>query len=498
MGVMKFRLPSTDALRGVPDFRKAYITGLDRTPARVAVELRNGVMTCARDSTESGRLFVPWPIEGHGMPLVGTATLAERTEPYVLAVELARGKLNDIRNQLADWLQLGLRSTPQLDQALAEAQKAFVAAATSTDRAEACIRAAQASLSAASAAGDLLMDAYTTQILQSRLSTTSRLPTHFGCMTEESPQKAPAMAALDWTNCFNMVHASVSWKDVAPTEGQYRWEALDSLLSWARRSGLAVEVGPLVEFRYGALPDWLSLWEGDCETIGGMLADFIQQVVARYRGRVPLWHLVHRPASGDILGLTEEEQIRITARAIQVARQADPGAQLSIGVDRPWADWMGSSHFQLGPLHLCDYLLRADLGLSAVAIEVAPGYSPPGSHMRDLFEYSKLLDLYSLLNVPLSIWMALPSASGPDPLAEQSVKVDTQQWPGPLDENLQAAWGAKWLALSAAKPFVRSISWLVRSDAVSHLYPHSGLLRPDQTPKPLLPWMRMMRREMLA
>ena len=89
---------------------------------------------------------------------------------------------------------------------------------------------------------------------------------------------------------------------------------------------------------------------------------------------------------------------------------------MTIGVDRPWAEWMGSSHFQLGPLHLCDYLLRADIGLSGVAIEISPGYSPPGSHLRDLFEFSKLLDLYSLLNVPLHIWMALPSAQGPTPM----------------------------------------------------------------------------------
>ena len=95
-------------------------------------------MTCVRDTPESGRLFVPWPIEGHGMPIVGTATLAERTAPYMLAVELARGKLNDIRNQLSDWVQMGLRSTPELDEALAEAQHAFVRCATSTDQPDAC------------------------------------------------------------------------------------------------------------------------------------------------------------------------------------------------------------------------------------------------------------------------------------------------------------------------------------------------------------------------
>ena len=71
------------------------------------------------------------------------------------------------------------------------------------------------------------------------------------------------------------------------------------------------------------------------------MADFVRQIVQRYRGRVPLWHVVHRPGSSEILGLTEEEQIRITARAIQVAHQTDPSAQLTIGIDRPWAEWMG-------------------------------------------------------------------------------------------------------------------------------------------------------------
>ncbi len=156
-----------------------------------------------------------------------------------------------------------------------------------------------------------------------------------------------------------------------------------------------------------------------------------------------LWHMVHRPGSSDILGLTEEEQIRITARAIQVAHQTDPSAQLTIGIDRPWAEWMGSSHFQLGPLHLCDYLLRADLGLSGVAIEIAPGFSTPGSYMRDLFELSKLLDLYSLLNVPLHVWMVLPSSDRSDPNADPRLRVEPSQWPVPLDEKLAGRVGSE-------------------------------------------------------
>ena len=175
----------------------------------------------------------------------------------------------------------------------------------------------------------------------------------------------------------------MTWKQIAPSEGQYRWDMLDAQLAWCRRQGLRIEVGPLIEFRQGALPDWIWLWEGDAETIGGLVADFVRQTVQRYRGKSRSGTWFTEPASSEILGLTEEEQIRIAARAIQVARQADPSAQFTIGIDRPWAEWMGTSHFQLGPLHLCDYLLRADLGLSGVAIEIAPGFSVAGQlHAR--------------------------------------------------------------------------------------------------------------------
>ncbi len=106
---------------------------------------------------------------------------------------------------------------------------------------------------------------------------------------------------------------SVTWNQIAPSEGQYRWDILDAQLAWCRRNNLAIEAGPLIEFRQGALPDWIWLWSGDAETISGLVADFVRQTVQRYRGKIPLWHVVHRAASGEILGLTEEEQIRIAA-----------------------------------------------------------------------------------------------------------------------------------------------------------------------------------------
>ncbi len=118
MGLLKFRIPSPLAEPRLADLRKSYVTGLDRTPSRLSVEIRKDLLICQRGTTESGRLFAPWPVEGFGTPFIGTATLGERPEPYPLAVELARGKLNDVRNQLADWKQMGLRVPAELDRVL--------------------------------------------------------------------------------------------------------------------------------------------------------------------------------------------------------------------------------------------------------------------------------------------------------------------------------------------------------------------------------------------
>jgi hypothetical protein len=92
----------------------------------------------------------------------------------------------------------------------------------------------------------------------------------------------------------------------------------------------------------------------------------------------------------------------------------------------------------------------------------------------------------------------VPSATGPDPAADPSIQVDAAQWPSPPDETLQSTWGARWVALAVAKPFVRSVTWLQATDALPHVYPHGGLFRADQTPKPIFPWLQSLRQDVIA
>ncbi len=492
MGLTKFRL-SPDANRKA--LARVYMTGLDRTAVRMRVFVEGDILACQKDSNESGRLFIPWKIPGFGTAYVGTATLSERNEPYPLAVELARGKLNDIRNQLADWKQMGLRTDRRLNDLLNKAQSAFYRAVTSREDFNVAEAAARECIAASWETGQVLVELYVQQVIQTRISGGVKLPTQLGVALSEEPKRPWADEIRTYSNA---VRLACSWKSISPTEGQNRWDALDAQLAWAQKQKLAVQAGPLIDLRTSALPDWLCLWEGDFDTILSLAVDLVRQTVTRYKGKIPVWTLLNRPASAEILGLGEEDQIRLGARLLQTARHIDPSAQFLIGFDRPWGEWLGQSAFQLGPLHLADYLARSDVGMSGIALEIAPGYSAPGSGLRDLFDFSRLLDLYALINLPLYVNLALPSSSKPDPKADNSVTMDIGDWPPEIDEHFQAHWSAGFIALAAAKPFVRSVIWSDLSDGHPHLFPNAGLLRADDTSKPLLTWMSTFRRDLLA
>ena len=94
--------------------------------------------------------------------------------------------------------------------------------------------------------------------------------------------------------------------------------------------------------------------------------------------------------------------------------------------------------------------------------------------------------------------MTLPSGTGADPKADPSVRVESGQWAAAPSEASQAALAARWVSLAVAKPYVRSVSWAQSSDAHPHLYPHGGLFRADQSPKPAYQWLQEFRRETLA
>src|SRR5262245_56943125 len=131
MGVMSFLLPpglSADALRELE--RACVAGGPDNMPWPTEARVQSGRLVVSRGVEESGTLAVPWDVDGAGRLMSSTATLMERPAPYSLPVEIARGKVNQLRCQAADWRAGGLALPPELTREVLEITFAFGRAAT--------------------------------------------------------------------------------------------------------------------------------------------------------------------------------------------------------------------------------------------------------------------------------------------------------------------------------------------------------------------------------
>ncbi len=496
MVVLRFHLTPDDLYTQLPELRFAYFAGLDRTPEWLQIEFTPGLMTCRRAGQESGRYYVPWPIAQVGLPYVGTATLAARDEPYELPVELSRGKLTDVRSQAAEWQQLGLVLSESVTEPLESARQAFSRAVTAAPRSDRVTEFSEIALNKAHEAAHSLVETYTEQLMEIRRETSAKLPTLFACGLNADPTQGNWSEELP--GAFNAVRLSCTWAELAPSEGRYDWERFDAQIAWCRSRNLLPMAGPLLEFRPESLPEWLWLWSGDQESLTTMALEFVQEAVKRYQGRLATWHLAGRPGSGELLGLSEENQVQLTARALRLAHQIDPVTPLVVDLDRPWGVSTALSSSQLDPLQLADLLSRADLGLAGIGLEIAIGAGPPGSHLRDLLEFSRLLDLYNTLNKPIYVILSIPSNSTNDPNGLPEAKIDPRQWPNELDDQFQRRIVADWVSLAVAKRYVRAVIWQHATDHGPHLYHHAGLFHEDQTPKPVLDWLRQFRRSYLV
>jgi hypothetical protein len=285
-----------------------------------------------------------------------------------------------------------------------------------------------------------------------------------------------------------------SWRQIEAVEGRRDWQQADAHINWARGAGLKVTGGPILELDDRGLPDWTYLWEGDTESLLGFMLDHVRAVVERYRSRVHLWQVAARMTRGRALALDEEARLQITARAIAKVRELDPSTPLVVTFDQPWADYLATEQLDLAPLHFADALVRADLGLSGIGLELNVGFYPGATLHRTPLAYSRLIDTWGLLDLPLFVALSLPSAAGDDPQATGKARV-LSGGNGAVTPQTQREWIERHVPLLLSKSLVQVIVWNQLSDAVPHHYPHAGLFDAEGKAKPALAAMRAIREQ---
>src|SRR5262249_37309736 len=124
-------------------------------------------------------LVCPWIINDAGQLMGTSATLIQRPTPYRLSVELARGKVNQLRSQASDWRMVGLQIPDPVDGLIREASSQFGRAATESDERAADL-AALAALATGYKAANQLVRVYVDQMLRARHQRTPQLDAGLG------------------------------------------------------------------------------------------------------------------------------------------------------------------------------------------------------------------------------------------------------------------------------------------------------------------------------
>jgi hypothetical protein len=493
VGTLRFIVPQADRVseRAV---QQAYLAGFDGIPAYCRARTSPGELIIEREGVESAKLYLPWPIEGFGTPLVVTGTLQQRERPYLLPVELARGKLNQTRNQLADWQQLGLDTPADLMAALAESMSHFTAAACDRRDPAAASERAQQSLTASAKAAELLARAYTEQALAVRHQTVSKLPIAFGSSLGHRPPEAAAATAF--ASISNTAVIPLLWRHVVSIEDEYNWAPYIAQFDWCRAQNLNVTAGPLIRSDDRGMPPWLTLWQHDVAGIMSFTSEYVSKAVQKFRGKVSFWHaaaFTHRP---DSLGLKDEEKLRVVVRAVETVRRYDAETPIIVSFDQPWGEFLRRTPVGYAPLHVADHLVRSGVPIAAIGLEIDVGYWPDGVAHRDPLEWSRMIDQWSLLGLPLYLFLAAPS--GVDEAGGKQNVVLNDNVPGGWSPATQAAWIKQIVPMLLAKPAVQGIAWQQAYDGKLAALPGAGLFDASGKPKPALAELAALRTEHLV
>jgi hypothetical protein len=289
----------------------------------------------------------------------------------------------------------------------------------------------------------------------------------------------------------------LSWAKVEPEDGRWDWRIADAQIQWAIAQGFRVAAGPIYEPSLAALPQWLYLWENDLDRLLSFVTRQVQQVASRYTGHVHLWHASARSNIADPLPIGDDAKLRLMITAVETIRRLDQRTPIVVSFDQPWGERLSRSEPELSSLHFADALIRADLGIAGLALEINLGYAMVGTLPRDLVAINQQIDRWSMFGLPLIVFLTAPSAATADPVALAKCKCLGGRT-GVPDIGSQVEVVQRLVPLLLAKQSVQGIFWNQLQDARPHDYPHGGLIDAAGNIKPAVGALAAIRQQHLV
>ena len=508
MGQLRFRVPNAQSYDS-QIWSTAFVSGIEGIPWASRNWFENDCLVIDRSVDESGKLSIVWPTDEYGPIMLSTASLRCQNAPYWLHVELARGTIHRIRGRGVDWLRLGLKLPEAYTSLMDRAVSAFVQAVLTTDDPGRCVAFAQSAIDFAIGASKPLSRAFISQSLQARHQAEKQLSTLLGVKLIPNKNWQNDIEAI--VPAINTIHISMELGQIESESKSATFAIIDKQLDWARKNSMRIFAGPLVNLQAHAIPKWLYLFD-DFDSLYDAVCKHAVQMVERYRGQVHLWSAAAGLNAPNTLGISDEQVLHLAVGVIQAVRRCDPKTPVVLTIDSPWAEYLGQKADGISPLHFADALIRADLGLSGLGLELNLNYWPGGSMPRDLIDVSDLIDHWNILGLPLLAQISGPCNLQADPnsIAKSCI---VSNWAYPVCANWDQSQmsdsgsievtdsitvglnvaeqekafsqvrrdrmpvnGLEVVQMLLAKSNVHGIIWNQYSDRDEHTYPNAGLI----------------------
>lgn len=511
MGQMRFRIPNAQTF-DPQIWSTAFVSGIEGIPWAGRNRIEGDCFVVDRSVSESGKLSIVWPTEEFGPILLCTASLRCSADPYCLPVELARGTLHRVRGRGLDWQRVGLKLPEAFNSQIDQAMTLFVRSLMCDHDFDERCSLAQQSIDMAISASKPLARAFVSQSLQARHQSEKQLSTLLGIRLNPTANWETDVQSI--VPAINTINISMEMGQIQSDSRSASYAIIDQQLQWARKNSLRVFGGPLLNLQAHALPKWLYLFS-DFESLYEAACQHATQVVERYRGQVHLWSAATGLNAPNTLGISDEQVLHLAVGVIQAVRRCDPKTPVILTVDAPWAEYLGQKSDGISPLHFADALIRADLGLSGLGLELNLNYWPGGSMPRDLIDLSDLIDHWNILGLPLLAQITSPCTLTDDALCQSKASI-VSKWKYPQ----QAFWnqqrniadsgvidpaavgngceagnsrsermpvnGLEVIQMLLAKSNVHGIIWNQFSDRNEHAFQNAGLIGPGGKPRSLL------------
>jgi len=483
--MLKFALYRDEKPAESANLSGAYCIGSDDVPLRAELDFADGCIECQKKAAGPAGLVVLWPVEGVGQVLLETVRVVERERPYVLTVELARGRLMRINAKLEDWGILEHENAAGVAEQLNEARDTLIRALQADDPAEAFAIGDEA-LRLAVVASEQLTRLHADLFLSRRKQAGGFSRQVFGCTVHLDKPSELSCGRLKEAVDFAVI--PFVWRDIEPTEQNFKWDVLDAWVETLANLNVPMHGAPLLAFSEAHVPDWLYIWEHDFDTIRDLSFEHARRIINRYGRHIQTWHVVSGLHANTCFAFNFEQLMELTRMTTALARQLAPRGTTVLDLVAPWGEYYARNQRTIPPLLYADMAVQSGINFDAFGLQFCFGPGVDGMYLRDSFEISSMLDQFLKFSKPVRISaMQVPSSatlSKSDVEERRRPPITGGMWRQPWSEAVQADWLSEFLDVALSKPFVESVAWQGLADHAKLAVPHGGLLRADLAPKP--------------